>query len=52
MLYGWVDHKIGLYLNLWLGVDPDSALVQSEKGLNHVRQTLNDQWNTHGDICK
>jgi non-lysosomal glucosylceramidase len=35
-------------LNLWLNVDPDSALTQSEKGLNHVRQTLNDQWNTHG----
>jgi non-lysosomal glucosylceramidase len=35
-------------LNLWLGMDPDSAFIQSEKGLNHVRQTLNDQWNTHG----
>jgi non-lysosomal glucosylceramidase len=35
-------------LNLWLNVDPDSALTQSGKGLNHVRQTLNDQWNTHG----
>jgi non-lysosomal glucosylceramidase len=29
-------------------MDPDSALIQSEKGLNHVRQTLNDQWNVHG----
>jgi non-lysosomal glucosylceramidase len=35
-------------LNLWLGMDSDSAFIQSEKGLNHVRQTLNDQWNTHG----
>jgi non-lysosomal glucosylceramidase len=35
-------------LNLWFNMDPDSALIQSEKGLNHVRQTLNDQWNVHG----
>ncbi|CAF2990139.1 unnamed protein product [Rotaria sp. Silwood2] len=35
-------------LNLWFNMDLDSALIQSEKGLNHVRQTLNDQWNTHG----
>jgi hypothetical protein len=35
-------------LNLWFNVNADSALIQSEKGLNHVRQTLNDQWNTHG----
>jgi len=35
-------------LNLWLNVTPDVAFTQSAKGLNHVRQTLNDQWNTHG----
>jgi uncharacterized protein (DUF608 family) len=35
-------------LNLWLGVDPDDAIAQSQKSLNHVRLTLNDQWNTHG----
>ena len=35
-------------LNLWLNMDPDDALSQSEKGLNHVRETLRDQWNTHG----
>ncbi|CAF0731261.1 unnamed protein product [Adineta steineri] len=35
-------------LNLWFNMDPDSALIQSEKGLNLVRQTLNDQWNVHG----
>ncbi|UJR11626.1 hypothetical protein I4U23_015807 [Adineta vaga] len=35
-------------LNLWFNMNPQSALVQSEKGLNHVRQILNDQWNTHG----
>ncbi|CAF4796443.1 unnamed protein product [Rotaria sp. Silwood1] len=35
-------------LNLWFNMDFNSALIQSEKGLNHVRQTLNDQWNTHG----
>jgi non-lysosomal glucosylceramidase len=35
-------------LNLWFNVNPDSALIQSAKGLNNVRQTLNDQWNTHG----
>jgi hypothetical protein len=35
-------------LKLWLNTDSDSALTQSKKGLNHVRQTLNDQWNTHG----
>ncbi|CAF2697147.1 unnamed protein product [Rotaria sp. Silwood2] len=34
-------------LNLWFNIDLDSALIQSEKGLNHVRQTLNDQWNIH-----
>jgi non-lysosomal glucosylceramidase len=35
-------------LNLWLGMGPDHALAQSEKGLRHVRETLNDQWNTIG----
>jgi uncharacterized protein (DUF608 family) len=35
-------------LNLWLNVDPDDALIQSKKGLSHVRETLRDQWNTHG----
>jgi non-lysosomal glucosylceramidase len=35
-------------LNIWLGMDPDDVLTQSEKSLNHVRVTLNDQWNTHG----
>jgi non-lysosomal glucosylceramidase len=35
-------------LNLWLNVDVDSATTQSKKGLTHVSQTLNDQWNTHG----
>jgi hypothetical protein len=35
-------------LNTWLGMDPDDALTQSKKSLNHVRETLNDQWNTHG----
>jgi non-lysosomal glucosylceramidase len=35
-------------LNLWLNVNPDVAFTQSAKGLNNVRQTLNDQWNTHG----
>jgi len=35
-------------LNLWLNVEPDFAIVESEKSLNHVRLTLNDQWNTHG----
>jgi hypothetical protein len=35
-------------LNLWLNVEPDVAIVESEKSLNHVRLTLNDQWNTHG----
>ncbi|CAF1690106.1 unnamed protein product, partial [Adineta ricciae] len=35
-------------LNLWFNIEPQSALVQSQKGLNLVRQVLNDQWNTHG----
>jgi hypothetical protein len=35
-------------LNLWLNVDPDEAIAQSQKSLNHVRLTLKDQWNTHG----
>ena len=35
-------------LNLWLDMDPDDALTQSQKGLDHVRETLRDQWNTHG----
>ena len=35
-------------LKLWLGTDPDEALIQSQKSLNHVRETLHDQWNTHG----
>jgi non-lysosomal glucosylceramidase len=35
-------------LNLWLNIDFDDAISQSEKSLNHVRETLNDQWNTHG----
>jgi non-lysosomal glucosylceramidase len=35
-------------LNLWLNVEPDTALTQSEKSLNNVREILNDQWNTHG----
>ena len=35
-------------LNLWLNTDVDEAMTQSVKGLNHVREVLNDQWNTHG----
>ncbi|CAF3641209.1 unnamed protein product [Rotaria socialis] len=35
-------------LNLWFNMDFNSALIQSEKGLNNVRITLNDQWNIHG----
>lgn len=35
-------------LNLWFNIDPENATSQSMKGLNHIRQTLNDQWNTHG----
>jgi len=35
-------------LNLWLNTDVDSALIQSRKGLNHVREILRDQWNVHG----
>jgi non-lysosomal glucosylceramidase len=35
-------------LNLWLNIEFDDAISQSEKSLNHVRETLNDQWNTHG----
>ncbi|CAF1672410.1 unnamed protein product [Adineta ricciae] len=35
-------------LNLWFKIEPESALVQSQKGLNLVRQVLNDQWNTYG----
>ena len=35
-------------LNLWFDIEPQTALVQSQKGLNLVRQVLNDQWNTHG----
>ncbi|CAF2079577.1 unnamed protein product [Rotaria magnacalcarata] len=35
-------------LNLWFDMDFNSALIQSEKGLNNVRLTLNDQWNIHG----
>lgn len=35
-------------LNLWLNLDFDTAMLQSQKGINHVRETLNDQWNIHG----
>jgi hypothetical protein len=35
-------------LNLWLNMDADNATSQSKKGLSHVSQVLNDQWNTHG----
>lgn len=35
-------------LKLWLGSDIDLAMSQSVKGIDHVRLTLNDQWNTHG----
>jgi len=35
-------------LKLWFGIDAKDALSQSEKSLNHVRETLHDQWNTHG----
>ncbi|CAF4578245.1 unnamed protein product [Rotaria sp. Silwood2] len=44
----WMDaSQVWSVLNLWFNIDLDSALIQSEKGLNHVRQTLNDQWNIH-----
>lgn len=35
-------------LNLWLGMDADSALSQAAKGMQVFRSTLNDQWNVHG----
>jgi non-lysosomal glucosylceramidase len=35
-------------LNLWFNMESESALMQSKKSLNHVRQILNDQWNVHG----
>jgi len=35
-------------LNLWFNMESESALTQSKKGLNHVREILNDQWNVHG----
>jgi non-lysosomal glucosylceramidase len=35
-------------LKLWFNINPDDAMSQSKKGINHVSQTLNDQWNTHG----
>ena len=35
-------------LKLWLNEEVENAMTQSVKGLDHVRKTLNDQWNTHG----
>ena len=30
------------------GMDPQKALLQAEKAIEHVRSDLNDQWNFHG----
>ncbi|KAK3739472.1 hypothetical protein QZH41_020504 [Actinostola sp. cb2023] len=35
-------------LQIHLGLDPDKALQQARKSLNHYRNQLNDTWNIHG----
>ena len=30
------------------GLDPQKALMQAEKAIEHVRSDLNDEWNFHG----
>ena len=35
-------------VKLWLNEEVEIAMTQSVKGLDHVRRTLHDQWNTHG----